>query len=190
MKATPPIETEIKLKAATAEAARSLLRRNGFRVHKRRLFEDNLILDTPSLKLRRDGSLLRIRRAAGEVLLTYKGRAASGKHKSREECETAVGDWGMMIAITERLGFQKAFRYQKYRTEYQLPGSSGLATLDETPIGVYLELEGKPAWIDRTARKLGFQESDYITDSYAGLYLEWCRKHRVRPGDMVFSPAL
>jgi adenylate cyclase class 2 len=96
----------------------------------------------------------------------------------------------MMIAITERLGFQRAFRYQKYRTEYRLPGSSGLATLDETPIGVYLELEGKPAWIDRTARKLGFQESDYITDSYAGLYLEWCRKHRVRPADMVFSRAL
>ena len=186
MKATPPIETELKLNAGTVESARRLLYRAGFRVHRRRVFEDNIILDTPSGLLRRNGTLLRIRRTAGEVLLTHKGKAANGKHKSREECETAVEDGDAMVAIAERLGFRKAFRYQKYRTEYRLPGSSGLATLDETPIGVYLELEGQPAWIDRAARRLGFPEGDYITDSYGGLYFKWCRKRRVKPGDMVF----
>jgi adenylate cyclase class 2 len=186
MKATPPIETEIKLNAGTAESARRLLRGAGFRVHRRRVFEDNVLFDTPSLRLRKAGTLLRLRRTAREVLLTYKGRAQNGKHKSREEWEAAVGDWDAMAAIAERLGFRPAFRYQKYRTEYQMPGRSGIATLDETPIGVYFELEGSPAWIDRTARRLGFSESDYITASYGGLYLEWCREHRVKPRDMVF----
>jgi adenylate cyclase class 2 len=151
------------------------------------LFEDNVILDTPSLRLRKGGTLLRLRRAAGEIILTYKGKAAAGKHKSREEWEAEVSDWDAMAAIAERLGFEEAFRYQKYRTEYQMPGSSGIATLDETPIGVYFELEGRPTWIDRTARRLGFSESDYITDSYGRLYLEWCRKQRVKPGNMVFD---
>jgi hypothetical protein len=34
--------------------------------------------------------------------------------------------------------------------------------LDETPAGVFLELEGPSRWIDRTARRLGFAESDYL----------------------------
>lgn len=186
MKANPPIETEIKLNAGEAESARRRLRRAGFRVHRRRVFEDNEILDTPSRRLRKGGTLLRIRRAGGEILLTYKGKAQSGKHKSREEWEAWVGEWDAMVAIAERLGFRKVFRYQKYRTEFRMRGSSGLATLDETPIGVYIELEGSPAWIDRTAHRLGFSESDYITDSYGRLYLEWCKKRRVKPGDMVF----
>jgi adenylate cyclase, class 2 len=186
-KATPPIETEIKLAAGgSVEAARRLLRRAGFRVHKRRNFEDNLILDTPGRRLRQDGTLLRVRRTAGQVKLTFKGKALSGKYKSREEWETEVGDWKAICAIVQGLGFQPAFRYQKNRTEYQIPGSRGIATLDETPIGLFIELEGSPAWIDRTARRLGFAEGDYITDSYGRLYLVWCKERGVSPGDMVF----
>ncbi len=48
--------------------------------------------------------------------------------------------------------------------------ASGVAMLDETPAGVFLELEGPPRWIDRTARRLGFGEADYITASYAELH--------------------
>jgi adenylate cyclase class 2 len=59
--------------------------------------------------------------------------------------------------------------------------------LDETPVGVYLELEGTPHWIDRTARRLGFQENQYITDSYARIYLDWCGANGRTPGDMTFE---
>ena len=62
-----------------------------------------------------------------------------------------------------------------------------MATLDETPVGLYLELEGQPRWIDRTARQMGFKEEDYITRSYARLYLDWCQKNRVQPANMVFD---
>jgi len=56
--------------------------------------------------------------------------------------------------------------------------------LDETPLGVFLELEGPARWIDRTARALGFSESDYITDSYAELHR---RSRGGEAGDMVFA---
>ncbi len=188
MPATQPTETEIKLPAPAAAAARRLLRAAGFRVHRRRVFEDNTLFDTAGLKLRHAGTLLRVRRAGSQFVLTYKGRAqAGGRHKSREELEVKLSDAGAMAEIIQRLGFHPVFRYQKYRTEYKQHGKSGIATLDETPIGIYLELEGPPAWIDRTARRLGFREEDYITESYGRLYLDWCKQQGRKPADMVFG---
>lgn len=187
MKANRPIENEIKLPFASAAAARRLLRAAGFRVHRRRVFEDNTIFDTPGPELRSSGGILRIRDAGGRATFTYKGPVlAGGRHKSREELEVGLSDAGSMVAIAGRLGWRPVFRYQKYRTEYKQHGTSGVATLDETPIGVYMELEGSPAWVDRTARRLGFGEEDYITNSYAGLYLDWCKARRIKPRDMVF----
>jgi adenylate cyclase class 2 len=182
-----PIETEIKLAMPDLRTARKLLRTAGFTVSRRRVFESNLIFDTPRLALRRASTLLRIRKAGAQITVTYKGKPAVGKHKSREELELEVADASMMDAIFERLGYRPVFCYEKYRTEYRLHRGAGMATLDETPVGTYLELEGAPAWIDRTARRMGFDEQDYITASYARLYLEWCRKQGVTPGNMVFG---
>jgi adenylate cyclase class 2 len=179
-------ETEIKLAVPGVREAKSLLYRTGFRVYKRRTFEDNLVLDSPQLDLRNRAELLRVREAGGKTVVTYKGRPVRSRHKSREELEYEASSASAVTAVFERLGFQQVFRYQKYRTEYKQPRSSGIATLDETPIGIYLELEGSPKWIDRTAARLGFTERDYITDSYGRLYLEWAKRHRRRPKDMVF----
>jgi adenylate cyclase class 2 len=122
-----------------------------------------------------------------EVTLTYKGPPKNSKHKSREELEIMASDARTLGAILGRLGFQRVFRYEKYRTEFQR-GSTGIVTLDETPIGNYLELEGAPPWIDRTARLLGFTEPDYITLSYGSLYLDWCAREGHEPADMTFKP--
>jgi adenylate cyclase class 2 len=62
-----------------------------------------------------------------------------------------------------------------------------VATLDETPVGVYFELEGQPNWIDRTARRMGFAESAYIMASYHGLYIDYCRDRGVPPTNMTFE---
>jgi adenylate cyclase class 2 len=151
------------------------------------VFESNTVFDTPELSLRKGGLLLRVRKAGRVSTLTYKGPSTVSKHKSREELELVIPDARLMSAIVERLGFRSVFRYDKYRTEYKQPRVSGVAVVDETPVGVYLELEGTAAWIDRTARKLNFAESDYITASYAALYLDWCRRHGIVPGNMVFE---
>jgi len=179
-------ETEIKLAVEDAAAGRRLLGRHGFRVFKRRVFEANTVYDTSDLRLRRAQSLLRLRQAGRSFKLTYKGPPTPGRHKSREELELDLPALSPFDAILERLGYQPVFRYEKYRTEFRRPGVSGVATLDETPIGTYLELEGQPAWIDRTARLLGKQDSDYITASYGTLYREWCASRGCEPGDMVF----
>jgi adenylate cyclase class 2 len=185
---TSPTETEIKLAVPDPPSARKLLRTAGFHVSRRRIFESNLVLDTPELKLRSASTLLRVRQAGKVTTVTYKGKPTLGiKHKSREELELEVTDANTMDAIFERLGYRPVFRYEKYRTEYRLARGAGMATLDETPVGAYLELEGAPAWIDRMARRMGFAEQDYITASYARLYLDWCERNHLTPGNMVFG---
>ena len=53
--------------------------------------------------------------------------------------------------------------------------------MDETPIGTFLEVEGDAEGIHAAASAMGFGPSDYLTDSYVGLFLASGGK-----GDMVF----
>jgi len=177
-------ETEIKLRVDAAAAGRRRLLGAGFRLLKRRIRELNIVFDTPGLGLRQRSSLLRVRRVGKETILTFKGPPLPGPHKSREELETSIGDPRIFEMVLERLGYEPVWRYEKCRTEYRL--GAGVATLDETPIGIFFELEGPPDWIDRTAKRLGFSPADYIKASYGGLYLEWCKQNGLEPGDMVF----
>jgi adenylate cyclase, class 2 len=179
-------EVEIKLAVASPAGARRLLRSKGFRVAKPRVFESNDLYDTADSRLRQNQSLLRIRQVKQETHLTYKAAPQNGKHKSREELEVKAGDGKTLASILERLGFERVFRYEKYRTEFRR-GRMGVVTLDETPVGTYMEIEGPPEWIDRTARLLGFSEKDYITVSYGRLYQDWCVRQGLEPGDMVFG---
>jgi adenylate cyclase class 2 len=179
-------ETEIKLAVPNVQTARRLLRGAGFRVFRRRVFEVNLVFDTEDLTLRKNRTLLRVREAGGHATFTFKGVPLTGRHKSREELEMEIPSARTMSQILERLGFRPAFRYEKFRSEYRAAGGAGIATLDETPIGVFMELEGTGRWIDRMARKLGFTHDAYITLSYSSLYLAWCNERGATPANMIF----
>jgi adenylate cyclase class 2 len=180
-------ETEIKLPIAGVNEARRLLRAAGFRVSKRRVFEDNCVYDTAASDLRQSASLLRLRQVSKHFKLTYKGPPEPGKHKSRDEIETDIANGTAFTEILHRLGYLRVFRYEKFRTEFQRKGSKGIATLDETPVGVFLELEGDAPWIDRMARTLGYEEKDYITASYARLFFDWKERTGSSATDMLFN---
>src|SRR5712675_967689 len=156
-------ETEIKLPIDNPANLKRRLARLGFSVAKRRVLEINIVLDTPSGELRRGLKLLRLRQAGSRGTITFKGPPAAGRYKSREEIESQLADGDAMLSILERLGYAPVFRYEKYRTEYAQPRQAGRAMLDQTPIGDFLELEGSPGWIDRTARALGYSPAHYIT---------------------------
>ena len=183
-------EVEIKLKIASAAQGRILLRHAGFEVTVKRHLERNYVLDNPKGTLRRSGQLLRLRQTGDGVVLTFKGKSQPGKHKVREEIEFTVPDFDRAGMLLSRLGYQATFRYEKFRTVFARPRQHGHAMLDETPIGAYLELEGAPGWIDRTAHKLGYSERDYITASYGSLYAAHCKQTDQAPGDFVFGSKL
>ena len=181
-----PTETEIKIRISRPAAVRKRLRALGFEIHAPRVFEANTLFDTPLHDLRKRGELLRVRCAGRATLVTFKGPGKSGLHKSREEIETKVDDSDATEQIIKHLGFWPTFRYEKYRTEYARPGKSGIVTVNHTPIGDIMEIEGAAKWIDRTAKELGYSTADYITKSYGVLYLEYCREHGITPTNMVF----
>ncbi len=180
-------ETEIKLKVENVPDAIRRLEGAGFRVAKPRVFEANTIYDTENLELRGRSSVLRLRQAGGEAIVTFKGPSQQNvRHKVREELETHVADAEVFEAILGRIGYHRVFRYEKYRTEYYASDQAGVATLDETPIGVYVELEGSAQWIDEKAKCLGYSEDHYITMSYGRLYLDYCKASGKVPADMIF----
>lgn len=181
------LEIEIKLAVRDADALAEALRALGFDQISPRTFEANQLLDTPESSLRSQGKLLRVRAYGNRHTITYKGPAAVGKHKARTEFETTIGSIEPMQMILEELGYRPTFRYEKYRSEFS--DGVGHVTIDETPIGNYMELEGEPQWIDEMAARLGYCEDEYLTKSYGRLYAEHCAGSGVELGDMVFDPS-
>jgi len=182
-----PVETEIKLRVSDVAQARAAIAGLGYTVHHERAHEWNADFDTRASRLRRKGQLIRVRRFGAGATLTFKGAAIESRHKEREEIEVTVSDAHAMALILQRLGLRPVFRYEKFRTEYARPDEAGIITVDETPIGNFLELEGPAGWIDEMAARLGYREADYIKRSYGGLYIEHCESTGTPPRDMLFD---
>ena len=180
-----PLEREIKLRFANADEAREkVLALGAAPVLGRRLQEDCLY-DTDDEQLRRQLSTLRVRCESGKSLLTFKGPAIPGLVKIREEYETVVADGAVLQKILEQLGMHCWFRCEKYREE--LSFDEAVIAVDETPVGVFVEIEGSEDAIHLTARALGFAPADYITDSYRFLFLQHRDANGIAGPDMVFA---
>jgi adenylate cyclase class 2 len=182
-----PTETEVKIPFESRSSIESRLDEKGFRVSVARTFESNELYDTEDRSLYRKGMLLRLRHSGDHSILTWKGPGTPGTHKSRPELETTLGSLTVFGDILNQLGYMRTFRYEKYRTEYRKDPETGVVTIDETPIGNFLEIEGDGKWIDDTAGSLGFLPKDYVLESYGQLYLNHCQAHGLEPGDMVFA---
>jgi adenylate cyclase, class 2 len=180
-------ETEVKIWWPGERGdPRTNIERLGYAEVSPRTLESDQLFDRGPGELRNGDRILRLRQAAGEAMVTYKGPAERERYKSREEIEFTVSDAMRFQLVLERLGFIPGFRYEKFRTTFAANGEAGKVTLDETPIGVYLELEGPESWIDATAKRLGFTDSEYITASYAALYRNYRLGDAEAPEDMVF----
>lgn len=183
------LEIEIKLRLATVASAKRLLFQQSFAVITPRHLERNLLLDTAPATLRPSGIVLRVRQANGETIVAYKGKGSENcRHKVREEIEVGSTNLANTLAIFGRLGYKPTFRYDKYRTVFTRPRERAYAMLDETPIGPFLELEGPARWIDRIAKRLGFTEKDYVTESYGALWAAHQKAAGLPLGDFIFPP--
>lgn len=182
------IETEVKLACDL-----SRLENAGFAltIRKPRHFEDNWLLDSPDQALFNKGAALRVRAVNGKGSVTFKGLLPDSQAsplKIREEIESDTSDPVRMIALFEKLGFRRAFRYQKYRTDYtlRLDGEELKVSFDETPMGNFIEIEGDGASILRVLETAGFARSEVIRESYPDLQLARCQSRGAPLEDLVF----
>ena len=147
----------------------------------------------PSAKSPATRQILTFKRPTPEQAASHTDRYPSPRtHKVREEIEAEISDSANLTKIFEGLGMRGWFRYEKYRTTYQLPASKSwarglLIELDETPIGTFVELEGPAPAIDRAATELGYSRRDYILTNYLALYAEDCRRKGQQPENMLFA---
>src|SRR5208282_2548942 len=179
-----PKEIEIKFRIENLPALTRALKQAGFKQITRSTHEMNSLYDLPGQKLRKRDEMLRLRTYGRIWTLTHKAKSKAGRHKVRVELETRIENGPQMDAILRALGFTPTFRYEKYRAEWS--DDKGHVVVDETPIGNFGEIEGASRWIDRTARALGIDRSDYITQTYAPMFFEWKRRTHSTAKEMTF----
>ena len=178
------LEREVKLSFDSAESARdAAIVAGATPLHGRRLQEDAL-LDRGNV-LRDRGCALRIRMENGKSRITFKGPIQDSVMKLRDEFETLVGDGVLLLRIFEELGYQVWFRYEKYREEFA--HEDVIVAVDETPVGVFVEIEGSEGGITAMAAAMDRSPVDYILDSYRGLFLKHLAAHGLTAADMVFD---
>jgi adenylate cyclase class 2 len=184
-----PVETEIKFRVDDLAGLAQRLQEAGFRLQTPRSFESNVLYDTRDRQLRARTEILRIRSYADRWTLTHKRLPDSGlgedRHKHRIETETEVADGDALATVFLSIGLAPAFRYEKWRAEWQL--GEGHCVVDETPIGNYAELEGPAEWIDDIATRLGIDASSYLTLSYGRLFELWRDEHHSAAQDLTFA---
>lgn len=185
MSATAPLEREVKLRFDSAAQAReAVLAAGATPLLGRRLQEDSL-LDTDDEQLRRRRCVLRVRVECGKSRVTFKGPVQPSPMKLREEAETVVGSGEVLLRVFEELGLHVWFRYEKYREEFSHEDVT--VAIDETPVGVFVEIEGSERGIEEMTRALGRSPDDYLLDSYRALFLQYRDAHGLTGPDMLFD---
>jgi adenylate cyclase, class 2 len=185
-------EIELKFPVVSLVDLERRLTDLGFRLDTPRTFESNTLYDTPDRTLKQKGELLRIREYGVRHIVTHKRHPEdedpASKYKVRIETESEVSDGAALAEIFVRLGFEPAFRYEKYRREYSHPSASaGHVVVDETPIGIYAELEGPPGWIDQTLVALGVNLANCLTESYGRLFTAWKKRTGSEAENLTFE---
>lgn len=184
---TGPRETEVKFRVGNRDALESRLRALGAAEG---VVEDeaNLLLDDDVLSLRRAGRALRVRVANGRGVLTFKGPASfEGGVKSRLELESGVDAPENVLALLDALGYRPRFRYEKRRTPWRFADPARpLVVVDETPLGLFAEIEGEIGAVRAFAAELGVAEEAFLRSSYWGLWVAAREEDPRLPEDMVF----
>jgi adenylate cyclase class 2 len=183
--ATTAFEREIKLRFPSAEEAREAVLATGATPLFGRRLQEDALLDTEDEDLRRNRCVLRVRMENGKSRITYKGPAQPSLMHVREELETLVGDGEVLLRVFGELGLHIWFRYEKYREEFS--HEDVLVAIDETPVGVFVEIEGSEQGIADMTAALGRTSADYIVDSYRALFLQHREQLGLDGPDMVFD---
>jgi adenylate cyclase class 2 len=179
------IEREVKLRFGSADEARTAILGAGAAPLRCRRLQEDALLDNAAESLRQRRCVLRVRVESGRSLLTFKGPVQPSPMKVREEIETVVGDGETLLRCLEQLGYTVWFRYQKYREEYAL--GEVIVALDETPVGVFVEIEGDEHGILDATLALGRTPADFVLDSYRTLFMAHRRAQGLPATDMLFD---
>jgi len=138
------------------------------RCSQERIHEFNLRYDLPDGSLVAKKQVLRLRKDT-QARLTFKGPGIMEQDVlTRKEIEVVVSDFDATNRLLEALGYQVIMMYEKFRANYLM--DKLVLSVDETPLGLFIELEGEsPAQVRRAADALGLDWDARINLSYSAL---------------------
>ena len=179
-------EIEVKFIVDDLAALRQRILTIGACLKTPRTYEDNVTFDTPDQQLRRQGRLLRLRRDR-HARITYKepSRSKQQDFKVLREYEVNVSDFAQMHTILEKIGLHPALRYEKYRETFTYQNAELL--LDETPCGIFLEIEGPQDTIRDLAAQLGIDFKTRLIAGYGEIFEAVCATYNLHLTDMTFD---
>lgn len=162
-------------------------------------FESNIVFDRRNILLEQKAILrLRLKEWTDkkEAVLTLKlPRPDVDDMKVREELETKVADFPIMLQILNGLGYQEVARYEKVRESWFFPRRAAdemavRVDLDELPFGNFAEIEASPAAADRAVALLGLDKFNLSTKTYYELYQDWLERNNLPYSiSFVFDPS-
>lgn len=162
-------EIEVKVVVKDFKEIKKKLKELGAKKKCQKTFEKNILFDHKNLKIKEKNFILRLRKFGKSNLLTLKTSAKGKKDfKVREEINILVEDFEKMKEIFNKLGFFEAFYYEKYREDYIYNGLN--ISLDKTPIGNYVEIEGDYEKILDFLKKINVKLKETISLSYLQLF--------------------
>lgn len=161
-------EIEVKFLIKDYERLMHKIQNLGLICARPRTHELNLRYDTPDQGLVSASQVLRLRKD-DLARLTFKGPGKLQEDVlTRKEIEVVVSDFEATHRLLEALGYQVVLIYEKYRANYLI--DTLILSLDETPLGVFVELEGEsPAQVKSAAKLLGLDWEQRINLSYSAL---------------------
>lgn len=168
------LEIEVKIKVKNLKDIIEKIEACGAVLKKARYFEENTLYDFSTRELFRKKHALRFRTINRKTFLTYKGAVQkSRKFKIRDEFETEVKNRIHSRKILHALGLSPVYTYNKHRTVYRHKRLN--ICVDETPVGNFIELEGKRGDIVKFSAAIGFTKDKFIKSDYIQL-MERARK--------------
>jgi len=175
-----PIETEVKIKINAVEPIKQKLLEMKAELYKKRALQTDIYLDNG--RLRKKDQTLKIR---DNAIFTYKGPSQKKNNiRSNEEIEIMIDNAAHLQLLLERLGYKQYWKKERYRESYLVNMTQ--ICIDETPMGNFIEIEGKKENIVDIAKQLGFSQKNFIADGYGKLWREFAKQNK-RKGDMVFQ---
>lgn len=183
-------EIECKVKVDSHEAVVARLGEVGAELEGNYLLRD-AYFDFADDGLRAADCGLRIRRQISDdgekVIVTYKGPKEDSPFKSRQEVETAVGDFEFMQKILLALGMKKNIVIEKKRDVWLYGGCE--VCLDELPLlGLFIEVEGDSEEdISSVLEALSLSELKHINSGYAKLACKELRELGMDEKEVVFT---
>ena len=162
-------EIEVKYLVKNLEQIKHKTLALGGQLIQPRVREINWRYDTPTQNLRQKQEVLRLRQDTA-ARLTFKGSGFVQEGVlTRTEIEFEVSDFAAADRLLEHLGYQVFFIYEKFRQNYRLEGLT--LSLDELPIGNFVELEGRtPQLVRQVSDLLGLDWQARVNTSYTDLF--------------------